>query len=138
LQENVQRLEQEYKLEKMRLAESEREALLQEPREGVLQARAAEKGTAGESTVRSDGLPTKNGGLGINEHASEVAREIGTGEEKVQDGRIVPKEGQTQEEIAKERAEKERAEAIKKREAFCAFLLPLSPLSRSGLTLTIP
>ncbi|GAA5867298.1 hypothetical protein JCM8547_003153 [Rhodosporidiobolus lusitaniae] len=121
LQENVHRLEQEYKAEKLRLAEADRVALLDGPLRASAEQEGKEGGEGGSGVTREqeEGLPMKESDLGMNEKAAEVAREVGTGEERVEQDEVKPpkKEDDT-EELAKQRRQKEREEAIKRREEF--------------------
>ncbi|GAA5915594.1 hypothetical protein JCM6882_006388 [Rhodosporidiobolus microsporus] len=118
LQDNVQRLEEAYREEKLRLAESDRAALLQEPVARASAVEGEEAGRAGLSTEQRDGLPAKDGDLGQQGRPAEIAREVGSGHEKVEGDRVVPKQEESPEELAKKRREQERAEAIKRREEF--------------------
>ncbi|GAA5824076.1 hypothetical protein JCM11251_001511 [Rhodosporidiobolus azoricus] len=114
LQNNVLRLEQAYREEKLRLAESDREALL------LGSATEAEGGRPEMTKEQEEGLPAKDGGVGNdNGRSAKVARELGTRTGSVEDAGTQSKEEEkTPETLAKERREKERAEAIKRREEF--------------------
>ncbi|GEM07248.1 NADH:ubiquinone oxidoreductase, 17.2kDa subunit [Rhodotorula toruloides] len=122
LQENVRRLEQEYREEKMRLAEAHQAALLQAS-EAVRGAVAREGASAGgvESAAEpsQEGMPLKDGGAGeiAGKRAAEIARQIGTGEGGAAEATSVPA-GATPEEMAEMRRRQEREAAMKRRADF--------------------
>ncbi|GAA6015324.1 hypothetical protein JCM10207_008948 [Rhodosporidiobolus poonsookiae] len=120
LQDNVARLADEYREEKLRLAESDRMARLQAPE--------LAEGIAPDAPTQQEGLPVKDGGMGLGGRAGEVAREIGTGVEKVEGDKIQRKE-ESPEEQAKRKKEEERQAALKRREEF-ARQNPATPKGR--------
>ncbi|GAA6027117.1 hypothetical protein JCM8097_002403 [Rhodosporidiobolus ruineniae] len=109
LQENVRQLEVAYKEEKLRLAAMEEEARM------ITSGGPAEEGNeSGLAKEQEEALPKKDGGVQTDEHAAEVARELGTGEQKPKTEEKV----ESPEELAKKRREEERAEALRRREEF--------------------
>ncbi|BGO94122.1 hypothetical protein NBRC10512_002894 [Rhodotorula toruloides] len=119
LQENVQRLEQEYREEKMRLAEAHQAALLQAPeavRGAVTRQGSGEAGVEPAAEPSQEGLPLKDGGAGeiAGKRAAEIARRVGTGESGGTEGAAAP-EGATPEEMAEIRRRQEQEAAMKRR-----------------------
>ncbi|EGU12301.1 putative Kinesin K39 [Rhodotorula toruloides ATCC 204091] len=122
LQENVRRLEQEYREEKMRLAEAHQAALLQAP--DAVRGAVAREGSVGAGVEPAaepsqEGLPLKDGGAGeiAGKRAAEIARRVGTGESGENEGAAVP-EGATPEEMAEIRRRQEQDAAMKRRAEF--------------------
>jgi NADH dehydrogenase [ubiquinone] 1 alpha subcomplex assembly factor 2 len=139
LQENVRRLEQEYREEKMRLAEAHQAALLQAPdavRGAVARDGASGAGVEQGAEPSQEGLPLKDGGAGevAGKRAAEIARRVGTGEGTPGDDATVP-EGATPEEMAETRRRQEREAAMKRRAEFGQSLLRLQNRAPADLAI---
>ncbi|GAA5874210.1 hypothetical protein JCM3774_006765 [Rhodotorula dairenensis] len=137
LQENVYRLEQEYKAEKLRLAEANQATLLQAPRAQAVGHSRGSKGSMPEEAERGPGLDsmmTKKEGLpanhgGVDEATAartpEIARNVGLGPNTPEQstsggGPAAAVEGgaASPEELAERRRKQEEAEAAKRRAEF--------------------
>ncbi|GAA5989504.1 hypothetical protein JCM10908_000506 [Rhodotorula pacifica] len=129
LQENVYRLEQEYKAEKLRLAEANQANLLQAPALDRTRRGAAGAATGAEGVGKAqldekakEGLPANNGGVdeATAARAPEVARNVGLGKEEAQGGASAgpaPVDA-SPEELASRRRKQEEAEAARRRAEF--------------------
>ncbi|GAA5825426.1 hypothetical protein JCM5353_003626 [Sporobolomyces roseus] len=110
LQDNVQKLEIAYKEEKLRLQSANQDALLlsrgEEVEEGSMEA----------------GLPKNDVGIGARE--AEIGKNLGLNTEKSEVKEEEPLTGEEAQVAAKERNEKEREEARKRREEFARSAPP--------------
>lgn len=127
LQENVYRLEQEYKAEKLRLAEANQAALLQAPPTAAGRPRTTGGTTAAVDLKAQEGLPADRGGVdeATAAKAPEIARNIGLGQPEDTSGSTVTGRhdapGATTsspEELAERRRKQEEADAAMRRAEF--------------------
>ncbi|KWU41800.1 hypothetical protein RHOSPDRAFT_22382, partial [Rhodotorula sp. JG-1b] len=128
LQENVHRLEQEYKAEKLRLAEANQAALLQAPT-AAGRPRSTDATTAAvDLKIKAqEGLPADRGGVdeATAAKAPEVARNIGLGQmEDTSASEATARDDASgvatasPEELAERRRKQEEADAAKRRAEF--------------------
>ena len=133
LQENVHRLEQEYKAEKLRLAEANQAALLQAPT-AAGRPRSTDATTAAvDLKIKAqEGLPADRGGVdeATAAKAPEVARNIGLGQmEDTSASEATARDDASgvatasPEELAERRRKQEEADAAKRRAEFGELLL---------------
>lgn len=152
LQENVHRLEQEYRAEKLRLAEANKATLLHAPAHAAVGHRSANKaedvGTGGSSGAEA-GLPADHGGVddATAARTPEIARNVGLGPTSGPEqaaavgglGAAVRGGAASPEQLAERRRKEEEAEAAKRRAEFGAdFQTPLFPPRQGALLCAHP
>ena len=133
LQENVHRLEQEYKAEKLRLAEANQAALLQAPAAAAAgRSRSTDATTAAVDLKAQEGLPADRGGVdeATAAKAPEVARNLGLGQkEDTSASEVTTRDdasgsaSASPQELAERRRKQEEADAAKRRADFGEFFL---------------
>lgn len=132
LQENVHRLEQEYKAEKLRLAEANQAALLQAPTAAGRPKSTDATTAAVDLKMGQEGLPADRGGVdeATAAKAPEVARNIGLGQkEDLSASEATARDDASgvatasPEELAERRRKQEEADAAKRRAEFGELLL---------------
>ncbi|KAG0657003.1 hypothetical protein C6P46_006749 [Rhodotorula mucilaginosa] len=128
LRENVYRLEQEYKAEKLRLAEANQAALLQAPAAAAAgRSRSTDATTAAVDLKAQEGLPADRGGVdeATAAKAPEVARNLGLGQkEDTSASEVTTRDdasgsaSASPQELAERRRKQEEADAAKRRADF--------------------
>ncbi|GAA5969903.1 hypothetical protein JCM8115_006023 [Rhodotorula mucilaginosa] len=128
LRENVHRLEQEYKAEKLRLAEANQAALLQAPAAAAAgRSRSTDATTAAVDLKAQEGLPADRGGVdeATAAKAPEVARNLGLGQkEDTSASEVTARDdasgsaSASPQELAERRRKQEEADAAKRRADF--------------------
>lgn len=131
LRENVHRLEQEYKAEKLRLAEANQAALLQAPT-AAGRPRSTDATTAAVDLKAQEGLPADRGGVdeATAAKAPEIARNLGLGQKEDTSASGVTARDDASgsasaspQELAERRRKQEEADAAKRRADFGEFFL---------------